>query len=55
MLGPINQSGVDFLSGIGRRLEQASGDAPERGFRVQRRSITVQRFNYMWHFEAVSS
>ena len=29
-LGPINQSGDDFISEIGRRLEQASGDARER-------------------------
>ena len=40
-LGPINQSGVNFISEIGRRLEQASGDARERCFLF----ITVQRFN----------
>ena len=44
-LGPINQSAVDFISEIGRRLEQASGDARERSFLFQRLSITVQRFN----------
>ena len=44
-LGPINQSGVDFISGIGRRLEQVSGDARERCFLFQRLSIIVQRFN----------
>ena len=44
-LGPINQSGADFISEIGRRLEQASGDAQERCFLFQRLSITVQRFN----------
>jgi hypothetical protein len=44
-LGPINQSGVEFISEIGRRLEQVSGDARERFFLFQRLSITVQRFN----------
>ena len=44
-LGPINQSVIDFISEIGRRLEQASGDARERCFLFQRLSITVQRFN----------
>jgi hypothetical protein len=31
-LGPINQSGVEFISEIGRRLKQVSGDARERFF-----------------------
>ena len=53
-LGPINQSGVDFISEIGRRLEQASGDARERCFLFQRLSTTVQRFNSV-AFRAVSS
>ena len=44
-LGPIIQSGVDFIFEIGRRLEHASGDARERCFLFQRLSITVQRFN----------
>ena len=44
-LGPINQSGVDCISKIGRRLAQASGDARERYFLFQRRSITVKRFD----------
>ena len=44
-LGPINQSGVDFISEIGCRLEQA--DARERCFLFQRLSITVQRFNFV--------
>ena len=44
-LYPINQSGVDFSSEIGRRLEQVSGDALERCFLLQRLSVTVQRFN----------
>ena len=43
----INQSGVDFISEISRRLEQASGDARERCFLSQRLSITVQRFNHV--------
>ena len=44
-LALINQSGVDFIPEIGRRLEQASSDARERWFLFQRLSITVQRFN----------
>ena len=44
-LGPMNQSGVDFFSELGCRLEQVSGDARERCFIFQRLSITVQRFN----------
>ena len=54
MLGPIYQSGVDFISEIGRRLEQESGDARERCFLFQRLSITVKRFNSM-ALETVSS
>ena len=46
-LGPINQSEVDFISEVGRRLEQVSGDARERCFLFQCLSITVQRFNSM--------
>ena len=44
-LGPIYLLGVNFISEIGHRLEQVSGDARERCFLVQRLSITVQRFN----------
>ena len=43
--GPINQSGIDFISALGRRLEQVSGDARECCFLFQRLSVTVQRFN----------
>jgi len=33
----MNQSGVDFISELGRRLEQVSGDARERCFLFVRR------------------
>jgi hypothetical protein len=44
-LGPINQTGVEFLVELGHRLEMTSHDARERSFLFQRLSITVQRFN----------
>jgi hypothetical protein len=44
-LGPINSTGSEFLSDLGGRLEQVSGDARERSFLYQRLSVIVQRFN----------
>ena len=40
------QSGVDFISEIGRRLEQASGDARERCCLFQRFNSVTFRGNF---------
>jgi hypothetical protein len=44
-LGPINDSGLDFIKDLGRRLSQVSGDSRETGYLFQRLSISIQRFN----------
>ena len=44
-LGPVNESGSDFIHEIGKRLTAASGDKREGAFLWQRLSITLQRFN----------
>jgi hypothetical protein len=44
-LGPINASGLDLLSCIGKRIGQISGDPRESSFLFQRISISLQRYN----------
>ena len=44
-LGPINSSGVDFLSTLGKRLSDKSKDPRETSFLFQRISIITQRMN----------
>lgn len=44
-LGPINQSGFDFISEVGRRISAISGDPRERNQLFQRLSICTQQFN----------
>ena len=44
-MGPINSTGLDFISNIGRNLTLMSGDPRESAFLFQRLSITIQRFN----------
>jgi hypothetical protein len=44
-LGPINTSGLQFLTELGRRISFVSGDARETSFLFQRLSICIQRFN----------
>ena len=44
-LGPLNASGVNFLSAVGRRLTFLSGDSRETSFLFQRLSMLIQRFN----------
>src|ERR1700759_4816073 len=44
-LGPINSSGVDFLSTLGKRLSHKSGDRRETSFLFKRISIINQRMN----------
>src|ERR1700759_5418594 len=44
-LGPINSSGVDFLSTLGKRLSDRSGDPRETSFLFQRISIINPRMN----------
>jgi len=44
-LGPINNKGLHFLSDLGRRLTESTGDPREKSFLFQRLSITIQRYN----------
>ena len=44
-LGPINDSGLDLLSQLGKKMSAVSGDRRESSFLLQRISITLQRFN----------
>ena len=44
-LGPINGSAVSFLSGLGRRIADVSGESCEGSFLFQRLSMLIQRFN----------
>ena len=44
-LGPINQDALCFISELGRRLSQQSGDKREGSFLFQRLSVALQRFN----------
>ena len=46
-LGPINGSAVSFLSGLGRRIADVSGESREGSlaFLFQRLSVLIQRFN----------
>jgi len=43
--GPINQTGIDFLSTLGHRLSVITDDARETFFLFQRLSVAIQRFN----------
>jgi len=43
--GPINQTGIDFLSTLGHRLSLCTDDPRESFFLFQRLSIAIQRFN----------
>jgi len=44
-LGPINISGRAFLSKLGRKLVNQSGDDREISFLFQRLSVSIQRYN----------
>jgi len=44
-LGPINESAVDFLRELGRRISIKTNDERQTTFLFQRLSVTVQRFN----------
>src|SRR6218665_3556334 len=44
-LGPINNTGLDFISDLARDLTRTTGDPRELSFLFQRLSINVQRFN----------
>ena len=44
-VGSFNQSGLDFLSELERRLQNISTDVRERDFLFQRLSVTIQRYN----------
>src|SRR6218665_1962078 len=44
-LGPINNTGMDFISDLARDLTRSTGDPRESSFLCQRLCISVQRFN----------
>ena len=44
-LGPVNESGADFINRIGRKSQASSGDLRACSFLWQRLSVTVQRYN----------
>ena len=44
-MGPINASGRAFLSKLGRKLADQSGDDTEISFLFQRLSVLIQRYN----------
>jgi len=44
-LGPINCSAVSFLTGLGRRIAEVSGETRDGSFLFQRLSVLIQRFN----------
>jgi hypothetical protein len=44
-LGPLNESAYHFLSVLGLRIAEKSGDDRESSFLFQRISVLVQRFN----------
>jgi len=43
--GPINRDALQFLSELGRRLAETTGDVRASSFLFQRISVVVQRFN----------
>jgi len=43
--GPINASGRVFLSKLGRKLADQSGDDREISFLFQRLSVLIQQYN----------
>jgi len=44
-MGPSDPSGAAFINGIGKLIEEQTGDRRETSFLWQRLSITLQRFN----------
>ena len=44
-LGPVNTTGISFLSKLSRRLTSVSGDSRETMYLFQRVSLSVQRYN----------
>jgi len=43
--GPINRDALQFLSKLGRRLVEMTGDVRASSFLFQRISVVMQRFN----------
>ena len=44
-LGPINESAVDFLRELGRRIANKFQEVHQTAYLFQRLSVTVQRYN----------
>ena len=44
-LGAVNSSAITFITDLGRRLQESTGESRETEFLFQRLSIAVQRFN----------
>ena len=45
IMGPINESAVDFLRDLGRRISCKFQEERQTAFLFQRLSVTVQRYN----------
>jgi hypothetical protein len=54
-MGPINQTGSDFLSLLGRRLATDTDDLRESFFLFRRLSIAIQRYNTICFIESFCS
>ena len=54
-LGPLNGSGLDFLSEVGRRLSASSQDPRKTSFLFQRLSVLIQRYNSVLILESFCS
>ena len=54
-LGPINESAVQFLNDLDRRITSVSTDDKEAQFLFQRLSIALQRFNAILLHESFGS
>ena len=44
-LGSLNSSGIDFITDLGYRLKQSSGEIRSGEFLFQRISVSLQRYN----------
>jgi hypothetical protein len=48
-MGPICSAGLEFLSALGKRITNITGDRRETAFLLQRISILIQRCNTISH------
>ena len=51
-LGPINESPVDFLRELGRRISSKFQEERQTAYLFQRLSVTVQRYNAVIFYDS---